>query len=397
MEKRSKHLMFLVLYIAAMTVSLSQQKIPPIMDIVANSLNITIAQASWLMSAFTLAGIVLAIPGAAIMNKIGPKNLLLTLMASLFIGNILGAFANTFVLMLISRVIEGIAFAMIIMVGLVMVNTWYSGSIAGTMVGVFNTFGAVGPFIAMNIAIPLVGKFGLKSLWLLIAGLSALSFILVLMIIDLPNSQSENEKESQETASVAEAIKNGKMWILALMQGCVTFVLFTYITSYPRIFVDFYKLEPVKANFYASLNGLFGIPFCIIGGAIVDKTGKPAALSLISFLVLSIVGYTTTLLGPTTFIFHILASAIFPGFIMTAVFTMAPSIAKSPAYIGYTIAFVNLVYYIASFICTPVVLSTATSLGWPVAKNIVALVAIVGAILTVIFMRIAPGQQKSEH
>lgn len=386
MKGKNRNLMFLVLYLSAITISLSQMKIPPIMGPVSEALNVSISQASWLMSIFTVAGIVLAIPGAAIMNKVGPKKLLMYLMVAVVVGNLIGAFTGSFPLMLISRAIEGIAFAMVIMVGIVMVNTWYTGKIAGTMVGVFNTFGAIGPFLAMNIALPVVSKFGLKSVWLLIAALGALCFVLVGSVIEMPETEEEGGAGAE--VSLSEAIMNKEVWLIAFIQGCVAFVLFAFITTYPQIFSDFYELDPVKSNFYASLNGLFGIPFCIIGGAIVDKTGKPLLLSLISFIVLIGVGFTTTLLGPSTFVLHLLLSAIFPGFIITSMFIVAPSIAKRPAYIGHTVAFVNLIYYVAVFASTPIVLGAAESSGWAAAKNIMTAVAAVGAVLTVVAMNI---------
>jgi predicted MFS family arabinose efflux permease len=385
METKNKNLMFLILYLSGITISLSQMKIPPVMGAITESLNISFSQASWLMSIFTLAGIVLAIPGAGIMHKVGPKKLLTYLMSAVLIGNLIGAFANSFILLLISRAIEGIAFALIIMVGLVMVNAWYTGSTVGTMVGVFNTFGAVGPFVAMNIAIPIVSRLGLKSLWLIIAGISAVLIILIVTVLDLP--KSDGGAGGAKKVSISEAAMNKSVWLLALMQGCVVFILFSYLTTYPQIFSQFYKLDSVKANFYSSLKGLFGIPFVILGGAIVDKTGKPAIVSLASFLVLIGVGFTTTLLGPNTYVLHILIGSIFQGFILTSVFTMAPSVAKKPAYIGLTIAFVNLLYYIAVFASTPVMLGVAEAHSWVASKNILTAVAVAGVVITLMFIK----------
>ena len=80
MKKNNKWLMFLILLISAITVGVSQLKIAAVMQDVAAALGVSTTQAALLMSVFTIAGIVLAIPGAAIQDKMGPKNLLLLLM-----------------------------------------------------------------------------------------------------------------------------------------------------------------------------------------------------------------------------------------------------------------------------------------------------------------------------
>ena len=106
---KSKWFMFLVLFLSGVTVALSQLKVPPIMGLLSEQMNISLSEASWLMSIFTVGGIVFAIPGASIMNKLGPKKLLLCLMASLCVGNMLGGMTKVYHVLLLSRMIEGIA------------------------------------------------------------------------------------------------------------------------------------------------------------------------------------------------------------------------------------------------------------------------------------------------
>ena len=87
MKVKNRTLMFLIIYLAATTVSLSQLKVIPIMNDIAQNMGIAINNVSWLMSVFTVAGIILAIPGAAILQKTGPKRLFMILMLALILGN----------------------------------------------------------------------------------------------------------------------------------------------------------------------------------------------------------------------------------------------------------------------------------------------------------------------
>lgn len=279
MKKNNKWLMFLILLISAITVGVSQLKIAAVMQDVAAALGVSTTQAALLMSVFTIAGIVLAIPGAAIQDKMGPKNLLLLLMACLAAGNVLGAVSGSFAVVVVSRIIEGISYAMIIMVGVTMINTWFADGGASTATGIFNTFAAVANFIAMNASIPIMKTMGLKSLWWVVAGLSALCLVLVAMFIQAPRAASEGGDNSK--ATIGEAMANLRVDVLSLAMFCIAFVLFGFITCYPQLFQGYYGLTAETANFYSSLNGLFGIPFCILCGVLVEKTGKPFVIAII--------------------------------------------------------------------------------------------------------------------
>ena len=61
---KNKWVMFFILLVSAITVSLSQLKLSPVLGDVAAMLNVDITKAAMLMSLFTVAGIVLSIPGA---------------------------------------------------------------------------------------------------------------------------------------------------------------------------------------------------------------------------------------------------------------------------------------------------------------------------------------------
>ncbi len=98
--KKNPWFRFLILQCCAVTVSVSQLKVSAVMAQVAQGFSISMGAAAGLMSFFTVAGIVLAIPGAALMERMGAKRLLLLLMACLFAGNAVGAVAGAYPLLM---------------------------------------------------------------------------------------------------------------------------------------------------------------------------------------------------------------------------------------------------------------------------------------------------------
>lgn len=382
--KKNPWFRFLILQCCAVTVSVSQLKVSAVMEQVAQGFSISMGAAARLMSFFTVAGIVLAIPGAALMERMGAKRLLLLLMACLFAGNAVGAVAGAYPLLMAGRLLEGVAYAMIIMVGIDLINTWFPHGGAGTATGIFNTFAAVGNFITLNGALMVVKRWNVRMLWWIGAALAAVDLILVLAFIPaekpIPDRSRDRENDGNTAASstgamVREAFRDKRLMSLGAAQMLMAFILFGFITCYPLLFTGYYHLAPEKANFYSSLNGLFGIPACIVCGILAEKTGNPCRAAMVGAVGTVIAGLTMLILTPGTYVVHVLASAVFPGgLVMTSIFCMVPAIAKRKESVGYYMAVVNLLYYTGVFFATPVMVKLM-EVSWPAAAGTVAVMA----------------------
>lgn len=400
--KKNPWFRFLILQCCAVTVSVSQLKVSAVMEQVAQGFSISMGAAAGLMSFFTVAGIVLAIPGAALMERMGAKRLLLLLMACLFAGNAVGAAAGSYPLLMAGRLLEGVAYAMIIMVGIDLINTWFPHGGAGTATGIFNTFAAVGNFITLNGALMVVKRWNVRTLWWIGAALAAVDFILVLAFIPdeeripaekrIPDERhilaekpiwdrcrnrenDGNVSVSSTGAMVREAFRDKRLMSLGAAQMLMAFILFGFITCYPLLFTGYYHLAPEKANFYSSLNGLFGIPACIVCGILAEKTGNPCRAAMAGAVGTVIAGFTMLVLTPGTYVVHVLASAVFPGgLVMTSIFCMVPAIAKRKESVGYYMAVVNLLYYTGVFFATSVMVKLM-EVSWLAAAGTVAVMA----------------------
>lgn len=382
--KKNPWFRFLILQCCAVTVSVSQLKVSAVMEQVAQGFSISMGAAAGLMSFFTVAGIVLAIPGAALMERMGARRLLLLLMACLFAGNAVGAVAGAYPLLMAGRLLEGVAYAMIIMVGIDLINTWFPHGGAGTATGIFNTFAAVGNFITLNGALIVVKRWNVRTLWWIGAALAAVDLILVLAFIPeekpIPDRSRSRENDGNTAASstgamVREAFRDKRLMSLGVAQMLMAFILFGFITCYPLLFTGYYHLAPEKANFYSSLNGLFGIPACIVCGILAEKTGNPCRVAMAGAVGTVIAGFTMLVLTPGTYVVHVLASAVFPGgLVMTSIFCMVPAIAKRKESVGYYMAVVNLLYYTGVFFATPVMVKLM-EVSWPAAAGTVAVMA----------------------
>lgn len=393
----SKMIMFLILLVSAICVSCSQLKVSALMAPTMELLNVDATQAAMLNSLFTVAGIVLSIPGAAIMGKTGSKNMLLILMGTLAVGNVIGAMTDDFTIMMASRIIEGISYALIITVGVSLINMWFTGSMVGTLTGVYNTFAAAANFITMNGALALYNSTGdIKIVWWVLAAASAVCFVLVFLVIKEPEQTVSAETGQIEKPSAAEALSDPALLITSVSMLCLAYVLFSIMTCYPQIFA-YYGVDTTTANFYASLNGLFGIPVCVISGIICGKLGKPFHYAIIGAIGCALMCFAIPYLGPSTYVIHVLASAIFPGgMVMTAMFIFTPMLAKRPANIPMYMGVLNTLYYIGVFASTP--LTTALSDGgtnWVTPSLLLTAASVVTLVCTFIGLRFYTARQKA--
>lgn len=358
---RNRWLKFLLLYLGGVIVSLSQLKLVPIQNELGQTLGVSLSLVSWLMSIFTVSGIFLAIPGGTLVTRFGPKKLLMGLMGCLAIGNVWGAFTHDFWSLLISRAIEGISFSMIIMVGIVLINFWFKEGNSGIATGIWGTFSALGSMLAMNLFKPLSQAYGLRSLWLVIAGASLLLLCLYLFLLDEPTSRSI-AKEKENNGSFKKAIENEAIWWLALAQGCMAFILFAFINLYPQIYIQQYGLSEVLANRYTGYFGLFGIPFGALAGYLIDKTKKGKMIIFCSFVLMLVATLWMGFLSSNfTFIAQLFALSAGASLASSCVMILAPKVVKQEQLIGASISFINLFYYVGIFIGTPLVTKVSES------------------------------------
>ncbi|MEL5896639.1 MFS transporter [Clostridium sporogenes] len=379
-KKRSKWVNFLLLYLGGVIISLSQLKIIPIQNEIVKMMGFSLSSISWLMSIFTLSGIFLSIPGGRLVTKFGPKKLLVFLMLAIIIGNGIGFISENFILMLFSRLIEGIAFSMIIMVGIVFINEWFKDGNRGLATGIWGTFSAAGSLLAMNIFLPMTKKYGIKSPWIFTVFISII--LLIVYIFKIKDISKEEEKSINKNSKkmFKEAITNKYVWILAIAQGCMAFVLFTFINTFPLIYGQKYEINSFVANRYAGYFGLFGIPFGAIAGYLIDKTKKEELITVCSFFIMTIaVLYVNFLTDTKTIILQLLLLSAGTGLSSACVMIVAPNIIKNKKLIGVSISFINFIYYIGIFIGTPIIIKIVEiTKSWTSGIYMLVIISLVG-------------------
>jgi predicted MFS family arabinose efflux permease len=395
--KKNKWLLFVVLYICGLVVSFNQFKVPPIIPELAAQFNADIPTISLLMSAFSLMGIVLALPSGIIVAKTGVKKLGAFVLICLAVGSALGAVAGgNFTILMTGRIVEGLANALFLMIGIILINLWFEPGKVGLPTGIFTTFVGVGQLVMFNIGKSIELQFGWGFLWWGGAVLAVLAILLWVFVIEVPQIEPPPLPEGVKPPSILSAFGNGKAWLLAVAQGCTAFLLFAFLTLYPVIFEQFYHIPGPEANGLSSLAGFFSLPVCIVSGLLVQVTGKPAVINTTSFVGLVATCSLTFVLGDATFAYiaHVFAVSLFTGMTITAVMAVAPSVARTPLHIGPTIAMVNFVYFIGVTAGAPVV-SSAGIPEWTGALVPLVAASVLGLVACIVFQLASRKKQQA--
>ncbi|AYD40464.1 MFS transporter [Clostridium fermenticellae] len=375
-KEYNKWFKFIVLYLGAVVLSMSQLKIVPISSEISMDLGISATQTSLLMSVFTFSALFLAIPAGGLISKFGAKRVSVFVMFCLFLGNFIGIFANSYAVLLISRIIEGVSFSMINIVGIIFINDWFKDGGQGTAIGIFGTFSAFASMVAMNIYRPIYESLGLKSVWVITAILAGIiTFLYKLFFQDV---KDDSDKEGDATLKEASSDKN--IWILSFAIGCMSLVLFTFLAIYPNIFKDIYFLNTDKANYYSSLFGLFGIPFGLLAGIIIDKTGKPGTLAFMSNIVTVLATFFVTRITKNLLLAQVFLLSAALSMNSTSINITLQRTVKRPALLGYSLSILYLFYYIGTFIGPPITTQIMEVKGWNLSMSTLAIASLAGTV-----------------
>lgn len=376
----NKWFKFLVVYLSATALALSQLKISPIQM----SMDLSVEKFGWLMSVFTISALFLALPGGSMISKYGAKKVGIIVLACLVLGNVLGALSvngeavTNYTLLLISRMIEGVSFAMINLIAMVFIGEWFKKGSSGVAIGIFGTFSALASMFGYNLYLPIFQKFGLRSVWLFTALLAGVALVGFIFLLD----DAREDETPGEQSTYKEVFAQRNTWLLSIAMLTMTFVLYTFIAYYPRILSEVFGLSIETANANSGFFGLVGVPFGLVAGIIVDKFKiKAPVLGVITGLLMAL-GCFMIVFVPSSMVMvqiAVLGSAI--SLFSSSISISVPRTVKRTELIGQTFAVVYLFYYIGMTIGAAVVAKIASLSGsWKVASGVMGSVLIVGVI-----------------
>lgn len=222
-----------LLAIGIFAMVMSEFAVAGLMPQLATGLNVTIVQIGYLVTVFAIA---MAVGGPAfvfLLHRIPPKTSLLTILAVFLIGNVIAIFASSYGVMVVARIVTGIASQAFFGVAISLCVRLVDENSRGRAIGVAMNGLMLGTLLGLPAATLVGERFGWQSAFWAIAIATALAGILTLLFIHNPRSEGQTPESAQSIKEQALVFMRPQL-LLALLSSTLiigaTFAAFSFFT-----------------------------------------------------------------------------------------------------------------------------------------------------------------------
>lgn len=356
-------------------------KIAPVQTTMMNSLGLTATQVGLLSSSFSLASVVMAIPGGIIAAKFGNWKTGILSFFAVIVGGSIGIFFSSLSLLILARVIEGIGQVLIGLVGPSVISQAFTPEKRGKAMGVFMTYMSIASVMAYNVFPRIAQSSGWKGTWVFTA-VFALACLVVWVFLKKPISATEVAVSNDEPpVRLADVAKNKSVWLISLQVTLCTIAfqgVFLFMSNY---LVTVRGMEEAAAGSLCSISGTIGILGSILSGAISDKLNTRKWI-IIFLAVACGAHYFLPPMWPThlffayIFIFGLLGNGITP-----VAFTGVSEVVSSPKLAGVAVAMVTLMMNVGILLSTPIFGMILDHSNWQTAYICMGAISMAGGAL----------------
>ncbi len=357
----------LVLCVASVASSLNQFKVPPVLPVLIRDFHLSLGNAGMLMSAFSVTGLLLALPAGFILQRLGPKFTGLIAVGAVAFGSVLGTFSTSVPTMLASRFIEGAGLGLITIVAPAAIALWFPEARRGTPLGIWTTCMPFGNIITLNLAPWLSSLGGWQLVWKVGALFSLAAFLLFWLFFRMPRATGDRQPARREDAMLSgygRAMLNLSLWLIALQFVCYNVVCLALGTYFPT-FLNSVRGYPLStAAFIVSLSTIMALFSQPLGGWLSDRLGMRRRLIAISSLLMAPICFSLFLATGWMIPALMITFGLVAGTIVPATFAAVPEVMASPRMAGSGMAVLALGQNLGMFVGPILFGKLADSAGW---------------------------------
>ena len=319
MQANSPRLKWIILFtamLAFIAYIFAFQAVPPLMTLIVGEFHVTNAEAGLLMSVVLVPGILLSIPISMVLNRYGVKLLGTIALIFVVLSSLVTAMATSFAIILVGRLILGIAASLVLIVMPTIVPQWFSREELGKAMGVFTIGMPIATIVAFPTASALAMSYGWRYAFYVALALGIVATIAYALVVkDGPMSIRGGALTGLSAFLSLEVWKIGIVWLF------FTGSMMSFTTWAPTLLTKYKGFTPVEASFYASLLSWISLFVVPVYGVLSDRMGKRkmfiVAGSLLLCLVEAAIAYSAEFILVALIVALGLVSAMVPGNIQT--------------------------------------------------------------------------------
>ncbi len=362
-------------------------KVPPALPLQREELGLTLVESGFIATTFNVIGLLVGMFIGVLCDRFGHKRLGLTGLAVMGLAGLLGAAAWDFSSLLASRFFEGVGFILFAVAGsALMAATSADPRDRPKVMGLWSAYMPSGGSAAMLLAPLMLAAWGWRGLWVALAVVAAMCFVLVARLAPTPRYGSvRSMKLALESLAQPASIALSLLFAFYVAQWTSVMIWL------PTFLVEERGASAGVASLMTALMVLVNVPGNIGGGWLLARGIRrgPLVLAACAVMVVTDIGMLTSALPDALRYASCLAFSMCAGVIPACIFSGVVVHAKTPEHIGTTNGMVMQTSQAGQFFGPILLAWLATSFGgWGASLWAMLAFAVGGALCGYAILRI---------
>ncbi len=377
---RTAWLVLAALLLFSIAAPLNQFKVPPLLPVLMQVLNLSVGRAGLLMSVYAITGLVLAIPAGFICQRAGFRLTGLIAGGSIVLGAVLGAVSANLGLLLVSRVIEGIGTSFIAVLAPAVIAQAFAAHRRGIAMGIWANWVPLGSLAMLVLAPSIAGAGNWPAVWWFGALYALVVTGLFLLTVRQPAPAAAGAPPSG-AGDFGRVMGNRNLWLLSLAFAFLNMAFMGAGTYLPTYLGLVRGLPLAQAAPLASLGSVTAIVAAPLAGLWSDRLGSRKWPYLVGFVLTACVLPLPLFVTGGALVALILVQGVFSSLIPTNIFSAAVE-AVGDERLGGLAMGVIMVGQNAGQLAGPIVFGALAESagGWPLAFGSLAGMCLLAAL-----------------
>ena len=372
----------IVAYLGGLAIACTQNKVPPCMDAITEFFSIDMVTAGWLMSVFAVMGMVSAIPAAIILDRLGSKASGILSLAFATVGSVIGALSGNAVILMVSRVIEGMGAGIIAIIAPALISMWFPESKRGLPMGVWTSWMPTGQSVMFLIGGGISASVGWQGVWWFTVALCLAVGVLYFFKVKEPPAELNYAPREEERISLKEGLACKPMWLVCLAGILFNIGSFSFCTWIATYWSDVFGFDLLTANTWVSVVYMIEIAMCFLAGFVLNRVKSVKIAGAVGFGFYAVLLFLSFSLDNSLLLIpFVVAWAVGEGLTAAGIWTLSPQTALSPKYIGLAAGVLSVGLNIGILAGPPLSGALIEAFGWHTTAIILACVEVVAMLV----------------
>jgi predicted MFS family arabinose efflux permease len=325
MGAMSRWSMLALIVIARVSMGLQFQSIAPVAPLLIADFALSYSQLGLLIGLYLLPGAVIALPGGMLGQRFGNSRVALWALGFMVGGGLATAASHSFWFVCVGRIISGVGAVLLTLIVSKMTAEWFRGKELSTAMGLM----LAGWPLGIGLGVAFFAAVAATSTWRFVQYLVSASTALSLLLFSVFYRDPPGVSGSGGPLSFWPSLR-AREWALALAAGMVWMlfnVSFIVFVSFGPGLLVWRGASLAEAGVLMSVAVWMSIVSVPLGGALVDRTGRPNSTIAFGGLLTALTMLAVSLLSNT--LAWLLVGGLMAGLAPGAIVALLPKSLKS--------------------------------------------------------------------